>query len=243
MKKSNFKKRVTEDVDIKQGKYEFRSVDGYVELSYRGKVIAIGDFDENSNSYWLSHSSFKGQKSFETAEEAIDYFEKNRITTENASRKVGLLKRIIQEEVRKALTGTNRRSYPLTEGKRELNLIDQTFSEMGYGPMQIGDGAYRFWEKRLPTGIVSFGAADSSAYLDRTSENVWDFNVAFFPYKKFLGLKTGKKDIANMKWLLDDLMNSTISFDLGIGLFSQSDSVIKNTISDFIKKYERKAAK
>lgn len=96
------KQRITEDLDIKKGDYRFKSVDGFVQLSYRDKVIAQGDYDdESSYSYWLSHSSFKGQKSFGSAEDALEYFQKNRITTESTIRE--MLKHIIKEEVRRAL--------------------------------------------------------------------------------------------------------------------------------------------
>jgi hypothetical protein len=78
-------RRVNEDVSVKDGKYHFYSKDGLAYLKYNGKEIASGDFDfEGGNTYWLSHSSWKGQKAFDSGKEAIAYFKKNGIINESS---------------------------------------------------------------------------------------------------------------------------------------------------------------
>jgi hypothetical protein len=95
MKKKNGKEvpncvpeSVNEAVDIKDGKYRFYSKDGVGYLTYGGKELASGDFDweDGSNSYWMSHSSFKGsQKAFDTGKDVINYFKSKKITTESVN--------------------------------------------------------------------------------------------------------------------------------------------------------------
>jgi len=71
-----------EDVEVRDGKYRFYSKDGMGYLTYGGKEISSGDFDsdDGSNSYWMSHSSFKGQKGFDTGKDIVKYFKSKRIT-------------------------------------------------------------------------------------------------------------------------------------------------------------------
>jgi len=71
-----------ENVEIRDGKYRFYSKDGMGYLTYGGKEISSGDFDwdDGSNSYWMSHSSFKGQKGFDTGKDIVKYFKSKRIT-------------------------------------------------------------------------------------------------------------------------------------------------------------------
>ncbi len=71
-----------EAVEVRDGKYRFYSKDGVGYLTYDGKELSSGDFDwdDGSNSYWMSHSSFKGQKAFDTGKDVIKYFKSKRIT-------------------------------------------------------------------------------------------------------------------------------------------------------------------
>jgi len=82
-----FKESVNEAVDIKDGKYRFYSKDGVGYLTYGGKEISSGDFDwdDGSNSYWMSHSSWGGQKAFDTGKDVINYFKSKKITTESVN--------------------------------------------------------------------------------------------------------------------------------------------------------------
>jgi len=82
------KESVNEAVDFRDGKYRFYSKDGVGYLTYDGKKLSSGDFDweDGSNSYWMSHSSFKGsQKAFDTGKDVINYFKSKKITTESVN--------------------------------------------------------------------------------------------------------------------------------------------------------------
>ncbi len=78
---------LNEAVDFRDGKYRFYSKDGVGYLTYDGKELSSGDFDweDGSNSYWMSHSSFKGQKAFDTGKDVINYFKSKKITTESVN--------------------------------------------------------------------------------------------------------------------------------------------------------------
>jgi len=69
-------------IPIKDGKYHFYYKDGVGYLEFNGKKISSGDYDmeDGSNSYWMSHSSFKGQKGFDTGKDIVKYFKSKRIT-------------------------------------------------------------------------------------------------------------------------------------------------------------------
>jgi hypothetical protein len=70
-------------IPIKDGKYHFYYKDGVGYLEFNGKEISSGDYDmeDGSNSYWMSHSSFKGsQKAFKTGKDIVNYFKSKKIT-------------------------------------------------------------------------------------------------------------------------------------------------------------------
>ena len=85
--KSTIKESVNEAISYKDGKYHFYEKDGVGYLTYDGKVLSHGDYDieDGSNSYWMSHSSWGGQKAFDTGKEIIKYFKTKKITTESVN--------------------------------------------------------------------------------------------------------------------------------------------------------------
>ena len=78
---------VNEDVNFRDGKYRFYSKQGVGYLTYDGREISSGDFDweDGSNSYWMYHSSWRGQKAFDTGKDVIAYFKSKKITTESVN--------------------------------------------------------------------------------------------------------------------------------------------------------------
>lgn len=75
---------INEDVNFRDGKYHFHSKNSIAHLTYNGKEIASGDFDGDADAYFMSHSSWKGEKSFDTGKDVIAYFKKNNIVTESS---------------------------------------------------------------------------------------------------------------------------------------------------------------
>jgi hypothetical protein len=82
-KREPLKEAVRFKYPIKDGKYQFDVKDGVGYLTYAGKVLSHGDYDyeDGSNSFWMSHSSFEGQKAFDSGKEIVAYFKKNKIVT------------------------------------------------------------------------------------------------------------------------------------------------------------------
>ncbi len=76
------KESVKTKYPLKDGKYQFDVKDGVGYLTYGGKKISSGDYDweDGSNSFWMSHSSWGGQKAFDTGKDIINYFKSKRIT-------------------------------------------------------------------------------------------------------------------------------------------------------------------
>ncbi len=74
---------INEDVNFRDGKYHFHSKNSIAHLTYNGKEIASGDFDGDADAYFMSHSSWKGEKAFDTGKDVIAYFKKNNIVTES----------------------------------------------------------------------------------------------------------------------------------------------------------------
>jgi len=84
-------KFVTEDTESldeakkvlsKKGDYVFYK-DTSKDLSYvtyKGKIISSGDFDQGADAWFMSTKGTKGQKSFDKPEEVIAFFTKNKIT-------------------------------------------------------------------------------------------------------------------------------------------------------------------
>jgi hypothetical protein len=75
---------VNEAVSFKDGKYHFYSKNGMAYLTYGGKELSSGDWDGDADAYFMSHSSWKGQKAFDDGKAVIGYFKKNNIITESS---------------------------------------------------------------------------------------------------------------------------------------------------------------
>jgi hypothetical protein len=89
-----FKESVSEAISYKDGKYHFYEKNGVGYLTYDGKVLSHGDYDieDGSNSYWMSHSSWGGQKAFDTGKDVIAYFKKNKIVKESINEAGGTVR-------------------------------------------------------------------------------------------------------------------------------------------------------
>jgi hypothetical protein len=142
-------KKVDEAVDIKDGKYRFYSKDGVGYLTYGGKELASGDFDweDGSNSYWMSHSSFKGsQKAFDTGKDVINYFKSKKITTEDISTE--LPKATIPSAVKQkmAMAIDKIKDAKLTNVQK-LQLVAQVVDSLGIDKSQLGTMASKIRSK------------------------------------------------------------------------------------------------
>jgi hypothetical protein len=146
-------KKVDEAVDIKDGKYRFYSKDGVGYLTYGGKELASGDYDmeDGSNSYWMSHSSFKGsQKAFDTGKDVIKYFKSKNITTESVNEDISaeLPKAIIPSAVKQKLElAIDKIKDAKLNPTQKLQLVAQVVDSLDIDKTQLGTIANKIRSK------------------------------------------------------------------------------------------------
>ena len=63
-----------------KGQYKAVGGDGTVDVKYKGKVVATGDFDRGADGWFISFKGQKGQKFFDDAQKMVDFLAKNKIT-------------------------------------------------------------------------------------------------------------------------------------------------------------------
>jgi hypothetical protein len=80
---SKIKESVDEAAKVlaKKGDYAFSTYkNSEVDVTYKGKIIATGDFDSGADAWFLDIKGTKGQQSFNSADDVIKFFMKNKIT-------------------------------------------------------------------------------------------------------------------------------------------------------------------
>ena len=80
---SKIKESVDEAAKVlaKKGDYAFSTYkNSEVDVTYKGKIIATGDFDSGADAWFLDIKGAKGQQSFNSANDVIKFFMKNKIT-------------------------------------------------------------------------------------------------------------------------------------------------------------------
>ena len=80
---SKIKESVDEAAKVlaKKGDYAFSTYkNSEVDVTYKGKIIATGDFDSGADAWFLDIKGTKGQQSFNSANDVIKFFMKNKIT-------------------------------------------------------------------------------------------------------------------------------------------------------------------
>tara|TARA_Y100000389_G_scaffold54036_1_gene49876 strand:- start:8402 stop:10645 length:2244 start_codon:yes stop_codon:yes gene_type:complete len=63
-----------------KGQYKAVGGDGVVDVKYKGKVVATGDFDRGADGWFISFKGQKGQKFFDDAQKMVDFLAKNKVT-------------------------------------------------------------------------------------------------------------------------------------------------------------------
>ena len=80
---ASLKQRLNEAAKVmaKKGDYAFSKYrNGEVDVTYKGKVIATGDFDSGADAWFMDIKGVKGQKSFNSPGDAIKFFMKSKLT-------------------------------------------------------------------------------------------------------------------------------------------------------------------
>ena len=76
------REKLSEQVLAHGGKGQYKAVKkgGVVHIMYKGKKVGTADYDSGADAYFASIKGVRGQKDFETAQDMVDYFAKNKIT-------------------------------------------------------------------------------------------------------------------------------------------------------------------
>lgn len=75
---------VSEQVLAHGGRGQYKAVrkGGVIHIMYKGKKVGSADFDRGADAFFANVKGVKGQPSFDTAQELVDYFAKKKITEE-----------------------------------------------------------------------------------------------------------------------------------------------------------------
>jgi len=78
------REKLSEQVLAHGGKGQYKAVKkgGVVHIMYKGKKVGTADYDSGAGAFFASIKGVKGQKDFDTAQDMVDYFAKNKITEE-----------------------------------------------------------------------------------------------------------------------------------------------------------------
>jgi hypothetical protein len=78
------REKLSEQILAHGGKGQYKAVKkgGVVNIMYKGKKVGTADYDSGADAFFASIKGVKGQKDFDTAQDMVDYFAKNKITEE-----------------------------------------------------------------------------------------------------------------------------------------------------------------
>jgi hypothetical protein len=187
--KYSIKESVNEDVSFKDGKYHFYSKSGAAYLTYNGQKLSHGDFDRGADGYFMSHSSFSGQKFFEDGNAVIAYFKKNRIVREFVK----------NESVNEGVSSTD---MDKIKGAVEAA---SSFMSVGSELKKLGM-KYTFATEPLPIYIIQPTPNNKVAIVNKKYASKPDFVVGDIA----VGIMEGKLNEEEIKW--NAVENAIINF-------------------------------
>ena len=161
----SIKKRITEAAKVmaKKGDYAFSKYrNGEVDVTYKGKVIATGDFDSGADAWFMDIKGTKGQQSFNSADDVIKFFMKNKITEAVSvdRRTAGFKEALKRQKLAKEKREAAKIKAAKIQAKTDMANIDANYAYDGSVEEILASANKKIMGEDAPVNAASSGAVD-----------------------------------------------------------------------------------
>lgn len=131
-----------------RGDYAIYKRNGITEIRYKGTVVGDGDFDSGADGWFIKVPGKKGQQAFTSHKDILDYFKKNKITSESVeldeAKQVQGSKNIEKivdalEKVEKLLSGPFSRAIVNDAPEKDRRIVGQMLNNKANAVEKIMD--------------------------------------------------------------------------------------------------------
>ena len=147
----------------KKGDYAFSTYrNKEVDVTYKGKVIATGDFDSGADAWFLDIKGTKGQRSFDSAADVIKFFMKNKITEAVSvdRRTTGFKEALKRRAEAKAKREAMKIKAAKKQSKTDMANIDANYAYDGDIEEILASANKKIMGEDAPANASSSGAVD-----------------------------------------------------------------------------------
>ena len=162
---SKIKESVDEAAKVlsKKGDYVFSTYkNSEVDVTYKGKIIATGDFDSGADAWFLDIKGAKGQQSFNSANDVIKFFMKNKITEAVSvdRRTTGFKEALKRRAEAKAKREAMKIKAAKKQSKTDMANIDANYAYDGDIEEILASANKKIMGEDAPANASSSGAVD-----------------------------------------------------------------------------------
>jgi hypothetical protein len=162
---SKIKESVDEAAKVmaKKGDYAFSKYrNGEVDVTYKGKVIATGDFDSGADAWFMDIKGTKGQQSFNSADDVIKFFMKNKITEAVSvdRRTTGFKEALKRRAEAKAKRESMKIKAAKKQSKADMAKLDANYAYESDVEEIIANANKKIMGEDAPANASSSGAVD-----------------------------------------------------------------------------------
>jgi hypothetical protein len=147
----------------KKGDYAFSTYkNSEVDVTYKGKIIATGDFDSGADAWFLDIKGTKGQRSFDSAADVIKFFMKNKITEAVSvdRRTTGFKEALKRRAEAKAKREAMKIKAAKIQAKTDMANIDANYAYDGSVEEILASANKKIMGEDAPANASSSGAVD-----------------------------------------------------------------------------------
>ena len=162
---SKIKESVDEAAKVlsKKGDYVFSTYkNSEVDVTYKGKIIATGDFDSGADAWFLDIKGAKGQQSFNSANDVIKFFMKNKITEAVSvdRRTTGFKEALKRRAEAKAKRESMKIKAAKKQSKADMAKLDANYAYESDVEEIIANANKKIMGEDAPANASSSGAVD-----------------------------------------------------------------------------------
>ena len=162
---SKIKESVDEAAKVlaKKGDYAFSTYkNSEVDVTYKGKIIATGDFDSGADAWFLDIKGAKGQQSFNSANDVIKFFMKNKITEAVSvdRRTTGFKEALKRRAEAKAKRESMKIKAAKKQSKADMAKLDANYAYESDVEEIIANANKKIMGEDAPANASSSGAVD-----------------------------------------------------------------------------------